>query len=155
MSVEKKYWQDLIERDDLVELAGGRENEFVEKLPVEEVLADKKFQDSSASRRDFLKFLGFSVTAATLAACETPVIKSIPYVNKPEEITPGEANWYASTYINGKDYCPVLVKTREGRHPKTALCKRGEQSRLPSPISQSCLTGCIARVPRRHTSLDA
>lgn len=115
MSVEKKYWQDLVERDDVVELAEGREKEFSEYVPVEEVLADKKFQDTSANRRDFLKFLGFSVSAATLAACETPVIKSIPYVNKPEEITPGVANWYATTYYDGNDHASILVKTREGR----------------------------------------
>lgn len=115
MSVEKKYWQDLVERDNVAEMASGRENEFAEKLPVEEVLADKKFQGANANRRDFLKFLGFSVSAATLAACETPVIKAIPYVNKPEEVTPGIANWYASTYYDGNDYASILVKTREGR----------------------------------------
>ena len=55
------------------------------------------------------------MTAATLAACETPVVKSIPYTNKPEEITPGVANYYASTYYDGHDFVNVLVKTREGR----------------------------------------
>jgi molybdopterin-containing oxidoreductase family iron-sulfur binding subunit len=59
--------------------------------------------------------MGFSVAAATLAACETPVVKSIPYVVKPEEITPGIANYYASTYYDGNDYGNILVKTREGR----------------------------------------
>ena len=59
--------------------------------------------------------MGFSVTAATLAACVTPVVKSIPYTNKPEEITPGVANYYASTYYDGHDFVNVLVKTREGR----------------------------------------
>ena len=62
-----------------------------------------------------MKFLGFSTAAATLAACETPVNRSIPYVVKPEEITPGVANWYASTYYDGNDFSNVLVKTREGR----------------------------------------
>ncbi|MEZ5029832.1 MAG: twin-arginine translocation signal domain-containing protein [Saprospiraceae bacterium] len=34
-----------------------------------------------SSRRDFLKFLGFSLGAATVAAsCEIPVKKAIPYV---------------------------------------------------------------------------
>ncbi len=55
------------------------------------------------------------MTAATLAACETPVVKSIPYTNKPEEITPGVANYYASTFYDGHDFVNVLVKTREGR----------------------------------------
>ncbi len=34
---------------------------------------------------------------------------------KPEAIVPGVATYYASTYMNGGDACPVLVKTREGR----------------------------------------
>ena len=41
---------------------------------------------SSTSRRDFLKLLGFSTAAVTLAACEAPVIKTIPYVVKPHDI---------------------------------------------------------------------
>lgn len=68
------------------------------------------------SRRDFLKFLGFGVGAATIAAgCEIPVKKAIPYVVKPDSIVPGVATYYASTFVQGGDYCPVLVKTREGR----------------------------------------
>jgi molybdopterin-containing oxidoreductase family iron-sulfur binding subunit len=59
--------------------------------------------------------LGFSVTAASLAACEAPVRKAIPYLNKPEEITPGVANYYASTYWDGQDFGGIVVKTREGR----------------------------------------
>jgi molybdopterin-containing oxidoreductase family iron-sulfur binding subunit len=59
--------------------------------------------------------MGFTTTAAVLASCETPVIKSIPYVVKPEEVTPGIANFYASTFYDGHDYASVLVKTREGR----------------------------------------
>ncbi|KXK40701.1 MAG: 4Fe-4S dicluster domain-containing protein [Saprospiraceae bacterium] len=70
----------------------------------------------SGNRRDFLKFLGFGLGAATIAAgCDIPVKRAIPYVVKPEEIVPGVANYYASVYVNGGDYCPVLVKTREGR----------------------------------------
>ena len=93
-----------------------KENEFVEEIPVDDFLGDdKNLSETSTSRRDFLKFLGFSTAAATLAACETPVIKSIPYVIKPEEITPGVANWYASTFYDGNDFANILVKTREGR----------------------------------------
>ena len=43
---------------------------------------------TSRTRRDFLKYVGFSTAAATLAACEGPVIKSVPYVVQPEQITP-------------------------------------------------------------------
>lgn len=70
----------------------------------------------TASRRDFLKLLGFGLGAATVAAsCEIPIKKAIPYVTKPDEIVPGVANYFASSFVNGGDYCAVLVKTREGR----------------------------------------
>ena len=73
------------------------------------------WKKSSTTRRDFLKYVGFSTAAATLASCETPVTKSIPYVNAPEEIIPGIANYYATSYFDGSDYASVLIKTREGR----------------------------------------
>ena len=59
--------------------------------------------------------MGFGVSAAALAACEAPIRKAIPYVNKPVDIDPSIANYYASTYINGGDYCSIVVKTSEGR----------------------------------------
>lgn len=74
---------------------------------------DGKWQ---TSRRDFLKLMGFGLGAATIAAsCEIPVKKAIPYVTKPDEIVPGVANYFATSFVEGGDYCAVLVKTREGR----------------------------------------
>ena len=70
----------------------------------------------TANRRDFLKYLGFGVGAATVAAsCEIPVKYAIPYVTKPDTIVPGIANYYASSFVKGGDYASILVKTREGR----------------------------------------
>jgi MoCo/4Fe-4S cofactor protein with predicted Tat translocation signal len=78
--------------------------------------ADKEFgEDPGHSRRDFLKMMGFSVAAVSLAACEAPIRKAIPYVNKPVDVDAGIPNYYASTYVNGGDYCSIVVKTREGR----------------------------------------
>ncbi len=91
------------------------QKEFLEELPVDEAAPVAKKTDSGTSRRDFLKLLGFSTAAVTLAACEAPVIKTIPYVVKPHEIIPGVPNYYASTYFDGYDFASVLVKTREGR----------------------------------------
>ena len=89
--------------------------EFFE-LPVVDQLSNEKTLDAGASRRDFLKYLGFGLGAATLAAgCDIPVKKAIPYVVKPDEIVPGIATFYASSFVKGGDYCPILVKTREGR----------------------------------------
>ncbi len=113
MSSTKRYWQDVAELAPNAPKPSG--NEFNAPLPLTEALADQGLTGSTTGRRDFLKFLGFSLSAATLAACETPVVKSIPYVTKPEDITAGVPNWYASTYYDGEDYASVLVKTREGR----------------------------------------
>ncbi|BAR91819.1 4Fe-4S dicluster domain-containing protein [Blattabacterium cuenoti] len=75
----------------------------------------KDLFQGKTSRRDFLKWVGFSTASVTLSACKGPVVKSIPYVVKPENITPGIPNYYASTMIDSFDIGSVLVKTREGR----------------------------------------
>ncbi|MFP9099481.1 TAT-variant-translocated molybdopterin oxidoreductase [Flavobacterium sp. RHBU_24] len=117
MASNKKYWQsveELNENSSIVETL--RNNEFVEEIPTEEFLGDKEaLANSSTSRRDFLKYVGFTTAAASLAACEGPVIKSIPYVVQPEEIIPGVADYYATTIADGFDFANILIKTREGR----------------------------------------
>lgn len=115
MANETKYWKGLAHLNNESSVAEKNQKEFAEYIPVEEFVGDKNVLEAGTSRRDFLKFLGFSTVAATLAACETPVTKAVPYMNRPEEITPGVANWYASTFFDGHDYSSILVKTREGR----------------------------------------
>src|SRR5215212_8981064 len=115
MNMEKKYWKGVEELSNDPEFVRLKNNEFFEHLPVDEVVGRKAESSENTSRRDFLKFLGFSVAAASLAACEAPVKKAIPYVIKPEEVTLGVPNYYASTFFDGQDYCSVVVKTREGR----------------------------------------
>ena len=77
--------------------------------------------------------------AAAAAGCSDPVEKLVPYVVQPEEITPGIANWYASTCQECPVGCGVHVKTREGRpiklegapdHPinRGTLCAAGQSS---------------------------
>jgi MoCo/4Fe-4S cofactor protein with predicted Tat translocation signal len=101
--------KDLTRDEEFMQLA---EQEFAE----EQVSYADMTSNLSGNRRDFLKFLGFGLGAATVAAgCDIPVKRAIPYVVKPDTIVPGIANYYASTFVNGGDYCPVLVKTREGR----------------------------------------
>ncbi|WP_025741017.1 TAT-variant-translocated molybdopterin oxidoreductase [Aquimarina pacifica] len=117
MSSNKKYWksvEELNENSSIVETL--QQNEFVQEIPTDEFLGDKSsLENSSTSRRDFLKYVGFSTAAASLAACEGPVKKSIPYVVQPERIVPGVANYYATTIADGYDFASVLIKTREGR----------------------------------------
>lgn len=117
MASNKKYWRSIDELDQDNEIVKALEDkEFVTEIPVDDFLGDKKtLETSRTTRRDFLKYVGFSTAAATLASCDGPVVKAIPYVIKPEEITPGEANYYASTIGDGFDFANVLVKTREGR----------------------------------------
>ena len=115
MKTKKIYWKNIDQLDsNNQEIKNIHENEFVSKLPVNQ--NDNMDQsDSNHSRRDFLKYLGYSTAAATLAACEGPVIKSVPYVVQPEKIIPGIANYYATTIADGYDFASVLIKTREGR----------------------------------------
>ena len=117
MSSNKKYWksvEELNENSSIVEAL--RNNEFVEEIPTDEFLGDKNaLSGSSTSRRDFLKYVGFSTAAASLAACEGPIHKSIPYVVQPESIIPGVADFYATSVFDGFDFAHILVKCREGR----------------------------------------
>ncbi len=117
MSSNKKYWksvEELNENSSIVETL--RNNEFVEAIPTDEFLSDKdSLSSSSTTRRDFLKYVGFTTAAASLAACEGPVHRSIPYVLQPEQIIPGVADYYATSMFDGFDFANLLVKTREGR----------------------------------------
>ncbi|MCY4419039.1 MAG: 4Fe-4S dicluster domain-containing protein, partial [Cytophagales bacterium] len=110
----RTYWQDLSEL---------KSSESSGK-PLSQGIRPAEFQapqeDEDLSRRDFLKWMGFSLSAVSLAACETPVRKAIPYLNKPEKIEPGTPNYYASTYFEEGLFSPLVVKTREGRPIKLA-----------------------------------
>ncbi|MDH5602954.1 MAG: TAT-variant-translocated molybdopterin oxidoreductase, partial [Cyclobacteriaceae bacterium] len=106
---KKTYWKGLEQLKNDPEFVKYADKEFAEELPVNGEAI------SGSSRRDFLKLMGFSVAAASLAACEAPIRKAIPYVNKPVDVDPGIPNFYASTYDEGGNYCSILVKTREGR----------------------------------------
>jgi MoCo/4Fe-4S cofactor protein with predicted Tat translocation signal len=112
---DNKYWLGLEELKQDPEFEKRHKNEFAEELPILDIV-NEKAANNPTSRRDFLKYLGFSVGAATLAAsCEMPVRKAIPYVIAPEDIKPGIPNYYASTFADGSDYSSILVKTRDGR----------------------------------------
>ncbi len=111
----KKYWQSFGEVNDPENFQKQTEDEFREQLPFED-LSDKGLHDSKTPRRDFLKYLGFSTAAATLAAsCKIPIRKAIPYANKPENLIPGVPKYYATTYVEEGDVIPILAKVRDGR----------------------------------------
>src|SRR6186997_3342897 len=112
--MNKKYWQSFGEVND-PENFQKQQHEFREELPFEG-FDDKGLIDAKAPRRDFLKYLGFSTAAAALAAsCKVPVRKAVPYANKPENLVPGVAKYYATTYVLEGDVVPVVAKVRDGR----------------------------------------
>jgi MoCo/4Fe-4S cofactor protein with predicted Tat translocation signal len=136
MDSNKKYWKGLEELNRTPEFVEKNKNEFAEPIPIEEVLSGSGLS-AKTPRRDFLKALGFGVGAVTLAACQkVPVHKSIPYLIKPEEVTPGIPNYYSSTYEGHA----ILVKTREGRpikiegNPNDLLSKGGLSAQAQASV---------------------
>ncbi|MBC7397563.1 MAG: TAT-variant-translocated molybdopterin oxidoreductase [Bdellovibrionales bacterium] len=115
--------------------------EFYHK-PIETLEKIEALHKTGVSRRDFLTIMGASMAMASFACARRPVHKIIPYVVQPQELTPGNALYYASTIKGfGADGYGILVKTREGRpiklegnesHPmnKGALSARAQASIL-------------------------
>jgi molybdopterin-containing oxidoreductase family iron-sulfur binding subunit len=130
MASNKKYWKSVEElKEDSFIVDTLKNNEFVEEIPTDDFLGDKEnLEDSSTTRRDFLKYVGFTTAAASLAACEGPVVKSIPYLNKPDDIIPGVADYYATTMADGFDFANILVKVRDGRPIKIEPNKEAKGS---------------------------
>jgi molybdopterin-containing oxidoreductase family iron-sulfur binding subunit len=111
----KRYWKGIEELTNEPSFVKNIHNEFGNMPSENDAKGDSLVDGSATHRRDFLKMLGFGVAAVSLAACEAPVKNTIPYLNKPEDVEPTIANWYASTYVDGGEYASILVKTREGR----------------------------------------
>jgi len=111
---------------------------------------------SGLSRRKFLALIGASAALAGTACTDyRDKGEIVPYNIKPEEITVGKPNYYASTCTSCANACGILIKTREGRpikvdgnpdHPvnKGKICAKGQASilnlydpeRLKNPLMQ-------------------
>lgn len=132
-------WQSFGQRNQSESFEALGQDEFREDLPME--LDDKGILDAKAPRRDFLKYLGFSTAAASLAAsCEMPVKKSIPFVYKPENVVPGIAQYYATTYVQDGDVLSIVAKVRDGRPIKiegndlSPISKGGTSARAQASV---------------------
>jgi MoCo/4Fe-4S cofactor protein with predicted Tat translocation signal len=135
----KKYWQSFAELNDKEGFQKQNQDEFGEQLPFED-LDGSGILDAKTPRRDFLKYVGFSTAAATLASCKTPVRKAMPYVNRPENITPGIAKYYATTFVQDGEVVPAIAKVRDGRPIKiegntlSSLTKGGTSARMQASV---------------------
>lgn len=137
--MEKLYWQSLENLKEQREKPVTDNKETFPEFSIEGL--DESEIKGKSSRRDFLKMLGFSVSAVALvSSCQMPVRKAIPLLNQPEDLIPGVANHYASTFFDGNDYCSILVKTREGRPIKiegnkmSPLTKGGTSARIQASV---------------------
>jgi len=145
-----KHWTTLPDLAGAPEVEALRQREFL--TPSEEA--------EHPSRRDFLKLVGAGAAFLAAGCARKPVEKIIPYVKAPEESSPGNAVWYASTCEECPAACGILIKTREGRpiklegnadHPvsRGGLCARGQASllnlydpdRLRGPVTVDRATG--------------
>lgn len=89
-------------------------------------------------RRTFLQMGGMTAASALLAGCQSNNEKLIPFLIPPDEgVTPGRANYYASSCNFCPAGCGILVRVSEGRakkiegnpeHPvnRGRLCARGQ-----------------------------
>jgi len=135
----KKIWQKFGELENKATVKKLTEDEFREELPFEDI--DGTVMDATTPRRDFLKYLGFSTAAAALAAgCKIPSRRVVPFANKPADVFPGVAKYYATTYVQDGDVIPVIAKVRDGRPIKiegNELCsftKGGTSSRAQASV---------------------
>lgn len=111
MGNSNQYWKGLEEIENTLATPQG---EFGEALPLDEVFSGS--DALSPNRRDFLKYFGFSVSAVALAACnKAPVKYAVPYIEKPENVTPGVPLYYATNCGVYNEGFPILAKVREGR----------------------------------------
>jgi molybdopterin-containing oxidoreductase family iron-sulfur binding subunit len=101
----RKLWRSIEERSRAV--TPGAANEF----------PGGAAELEGTSRRGFMQLLGVSTAVATVgAACRKPNEKIIPFVRRPEELTPGNPLHFATGYALEGFTSGLLVESHEG-HP--------------------------------------
>ncbi len=132
------YWRSIEELANPKEI---RRTEVREEAKQKSMLMRGDDSLNAASRRDFLKTFGFGIAAASLvASCKRPIDKAIPYLVKPDEINPGTANYYASSYFEGNEYGSIIVKVRDGRPIKiegntlSSISQGGTSARMQASV---------------------
>ena len=130
MDNETKYWLSLEDYKKDPDFQESAKKEFLSYLP--------SLQDLSSSRREFLQIMGAGLALSSAGCMRRPTEKLVPYVNRPVDIIPGEANYYASSYYDGEEGFATLIKTREGRPIKI---EGNEQAQLLNAHALSARAG--------------
>jgi Fe-S-cluster-containing dehydrogenase component/anaerobic selenocysteine-containing dehydrogenase len=138
MEHSPKYWKSLRVLEDKKPDVHSEAFEFMDGVTDDFSPSEM----SRMSRKQFLALLAASA-AFTAAGCSNYRDKGeiVPYTKKPEEVTPGVPNYYASTCTGCSQACGILIKTREGRpikidgnpdHPinRGKICAKGQASIL-------------------------
>ncbi len=105
-----EYWRSL------EELAGSEE--FREMMHREFPKGASEWLDSF-SRRGFLRLMGASLAMAGMTGCtKLPLQEIVPYVRQPEQLIPGQPQYYATAFTLGGYAHPLLVESHLGRPTK-------------------------------------
>jgi len=99
------YWRSLQELADTDEYRNLVENEFPGGVDA----------PNGMTRRRFLQVMSASVAMASLAGCRWPEEKIVPYVHRPEGVTPGTPLQFATTMELGAVANSVLATSYDGR----------------------------------------
>jgi MoCo/4Fe-4S cofactor protein with predicted Tat translocation signal len=105
----KEYWLSFRDKSDEPEYRVLQQSEFPSPP-----------QTAGMDRRSFLTIMGASVALAGLTSCRRPEEHIVPYVSRPEEITPGNSLSYATSMPLGTESEALMVEAREGRPYKVA-----------------------------------
>lgn len=106
----KAYWRSLEQL--------AQTTKFKEQLQREFPEGASELESNNWSRRSFLTLMGASIALAGLSGCRRPVEKIVPYVTRPEEITPGNPLTYATNMPLGLQAYGLLATSHEGRPTK-------------------------------------
>jgi Fe-S-cluster-containing dehydrogenase component/anaerobic selenocysteine-containing dehydrogenase len=102
-------WRSIEERDRAGAMPGAA-NEFP---------AGMTDVNDDVSRRGFMQLLSVSTAVATVgAACRKPPEKIVPFVRRPEEVTPGNPLHFATAFALDGYGSGLLVESHEGRPTK-------------------------------------
>ena len=107
----KEYWRSLEELAETADFQDLLRHEFPQGADIWE---------ATLSRRGFLKVMGASMALAGLTGCafSAPDEKIVPYVNKPDAMTPGIPLFFATAMPLGGYATGLLVRSNEGRPTK-------------------------------------